>query len=152
MPGTLGTEKRRWQQLSSKRSRTCSKYESPGAARKEPAAGPSQGPGRRQTEGFSRWRGRKSQKLSLKGRWSHSWPLSWAKGQSAQGGQKATGRCQRGVRFLPETGGGGPWEPGQQVLTSPVAQGTGAGAGDRTTWGIMEWKSKAQSLREADRL
>lgn len=97
-------------------------------------------------------RGRKSQKLSLKGRWSHSWPLSWAKGQSAQGGQKATGRCQRGVRFLPETGGGGPWEPGQQVLTSPVAQGTGAGAGDRTIWGIMEWKSKVQSLREADRL
>lgn len=90
--------------------------------------------------------------MSLKGRWSHSWPLSWAKGQSAQEGQKATGRCQRGVRFLPETGGGGPWEPGQQVLTSPVAQGTGAGAGDRSTWGIMEWKSKAQSLRGADRL
>lgn len=68
--------------------------------------------------------------MSLKGRQSLSWPLSWAKGQGAWGGQKATGRCQRGVWFLPETGGRGPWERGQRVLTSPVAQGTGAGAGD----------------------
>lgn len=35
---------------------TCCKHESPGATIKEPVAGPRQGPGRKQAEGFSRWR------------------------------------------------------------------------------------------------
>lgn len=35
---------------------TCCEYESPGATIKEPVAGPRQGPGRKQAEGFSRWR------------------------------------------------------------------------------------------------
>lgn len=64
------------------------------------------------------------------------------------GGQGATDRCQGGVWFLPETGGRGSWEPGQRVLASPLAQGAGAGAGDRPTMGIKGRKSKAPSLPE----
>lgn len=65
-----------------------------------------------------------------------------------RGGQGATDRCQGGVWFLPETGGRGSWEPGQRVLASPLAQGAGAGAGDRPTMGIKGRKSKAPSLPE----
>lgn len=53
--------------------------------------------------------------VSPKEQWSLSWPLSWAKGQGAQGGQGATGRCQGRVQFLPETGGG---DPGSQARES----------------------------------
>ena len=63
-----------------------------------------------------------------------------------RGGQGATDRCPGGVRFLPETGGRGSWEPGQRVLPSPLAQEAGAGAGDRPTRAIKGRKSKAQSL------
>lgn len=89
--------------------------------------------------------------MSPKGRWSPSWPLSQAEGQGALGGQGATGRCQGGVWFLPESGGVGPWEPGQRVLASPLAQGARA---DRQSYKGNQGRGRAkfshcQKLRQA---
>lgn len=87
--------------------------------------------------------------LSPKGQWSHSWPLSWAEGQGARGGQGATGRCQPGVWFLPETEGGGPWESNQRVLASSLAPGARAGVGDRAMRGGRAKLSHRQKRRRA---
>lgn len=81
----------------------------------EPVAGPKEEPGKKLADGFSRQSEGRVQEPGerLKGQWSLSWPLSWAQGQGARGGQGAAGRCQEGVWFLPETGGLGPLEPSQ---------------------------------------
>lgn len=65
-------------------------------------------------------------------------------------GRGATGRCQGGVWFLTETWGADPWELGQRVLASPVAQGTGTGQATELGRGLKGREGRAQSPGEAE--